>query len=61
MIKENNHRIGKTGEKYIIFDKISRKYVIWISVGEKKQLYVGRFSTLHEAITARDKYLTEML
>lgn len=53
--------IGKTGEKYIFYDKYRRlsKYAVYVVV-EGKQKFVGSYKTLDDAIISRDKYIDNL-
>ena len=57
----NRRKGGRSGEKYIVFDK-SRpdKYVVFVPRKEKGQKNFGRYRTLEQAIACRDKYLSEL-
>ena len=51
------------GNKYITYDRRSsvRPYRVRVyQHGERKLKYVGRFSTIEEAIEARDNYIQKM-
>lgn len=58
--------VGRTGEKYITFEKKASYYRVAVPVHGIRtakrsyyQKHVGRFRTLPEAIKARNKYLKE--
>ncbi len=55
-----------TGEKYIFQRKDTKEYVVVITlhngkVRYRKQLSLGRYKTLAEAVECRDKAVTEYL
>lgn len=53
--KQSGQGISKvTNEKYIVFDKYSRKFAVVF-----KGKVFARFKILREAIMCRDKYLSE--
>ena len=52
-------KAGKTGEKYITYDKGIDRFVVLFSVGDTKQKKMGNFKNLDDAIMCRDKYLSE--
>lgn len=55
-----NHPLGKSGEKFISKRKRGEKpWAVRITThGTPKQITVGSFETIEEAIEARDKYLS---
>lgn len=57
-----NRHIGKSGEKYISWDKTLQKFSVWITThgtDKRKQINIGRFKTKEAAIGARDNYLNK--
>jgi hypothetical protein len=52
-----NTDVGKTGEKYVSYDKSNRKYKVTITFPFGKQKTIGYSTTLEGAIGLRDKYL----
>lgn len=56
------HKISsETNERYIIFCKDGKKrkrYRVVVSLGKGKQVTVGFFKNIEEAVMARDKYLS---
>lgn len=56
-----NSFIGASGEKYISFDKSRNRYSVIITTHKKKpkQLKVGHYKTLKEAVIVRDNFLNK--
>ena len=58
----NNSQVGRSGEKYITFEKAIKRYRVVIptgKVGAGKQKTVGKFKELQDAVLCRDKFLSD--
>lgn len=55
--KTGRHRLSRTGERYVLPSK--RRFKVLISIEGRGQVYVGQFGTVAEAVSCRDKWLTE--
>lgn len=57
-----NKRIGKTGEKYISFDKGVKKFAVIVVTHqtEQRQKTIGRYKKIEDAIMVRDNYLNSL-
>ena len=59
----NRRKAGVSGEKYIVFEKAIQRYRVFITtgkVGRGKQKIVAKFRELKDAVSCRDKYLSEI-
>ena len=56
-----NSLIGKSGEKYIYFDNSCRRFTVLITThkSKPKQIKIGKYKTLEEAVIVRNNYLNK--
>jgi hypothetical protein len=54
-----NSRLPSTGEKFVYL-RDSTYYVRVTTHDERKDVYIGNFKTLSDAVAARDNYLSSL-